>query len=65
MYICLCNPFSDRDVQKYLAENGDTPATVGKVYRACSNGEKPQCCSCIQTLKDIVSSHGQTTREAA
>jgi bacterioferritin-associated ferredoxin len=57
MYICLCNPFSDRDVKDYLKENPEGCATVGKVYRACSSGESPRCCSCIQTLKDLLSDH--------
>ena len=57
MYICLCNPFSDRDVQDYLKENPDCPATAGKVYRACSGGQSPQCCTCLQTLKDMLSEH--------
>lgn len=57
MYICLCNPFSDRDVQDYLAKNKDVPAKVGHVYTACTSGEKPQCCSCLQTLKDVLAEH--------
>ncbi len=55
MYICLCNPFSDKDVKKVLASEKD--ASVSQVYMACSDGEKPQCCSCLQTLKDILSDH--------
>ncbi|MCB9990975.1 MAG: (2Fe-2S)-binding protein [Rhodospirillales bacterium] len=62
MYICLCHPFSDRDVREYLTKNGES-ATVGKVYKACSNGEKPQCCTCIQTLKDMLSDHNDTAAE--
>jgi len=54
MYICLCNPFSDKDVAAYLADNG-ADASVSKVYKACTDGESPQCCSCIQTLKDMLS----------
>lgn len=57
MYICLCNPFSDKDVKAYLKENEGRDATVGKVYTACTSGEKPQCCSCLQTLKQILSDH--------
>lgn len=64
MYICLCHPFSDRDVKKYLEDNAGKPASVSKVYRACTSGERPQCCTCIQTLKDMIASHGEA-REAA
>lgn len=63
MYICLCNPFSDRDVKDYLTQNPDTRASVGKVYRACTSGESPRCCTCIQTLKEMLSDH--TKAEAA
>ncbi len=59
MYICLCNPFNDRDVQEYLKDNPDK-ATVGKVYRACSGGESPRCCSCLQTLKDMLAKPAAT-----
>ena len=54
MYICLCNPFSDRDVKRHLEENNGV-STVSKTYTACSGGEKPQCCSCLQTLKSMLS----------
>ena len=58
MYICMCNPFSDRQVKQYLDEKDDK-ATVGEVYKVCSDGEAPQCCSCIDTLKDIVLEHNR------
>lgn len=56
MYICLCNPFTDKDVQSYL---GACPgkASVSEVYKCCSGGENPNCCSCIATLKTIVRDH--------
>ncbi|GJL85176.1 MAG: hypothetical protein DHS20C02_09510 [Micavibrio sp.] len=56
MYICLCHPFSDKKVQEHL-ENQDGTARVADVYEACSGGEKPNCCSCMETLKDIVKTH--------
>lgn len=57
MYICLCNAIKERDVRKVLEQDTDGKATVSGVYHTCSEGEKPQCCSCIQTLKDIVGDH--------
>lgn len=60
MYVCLCNAFSDKKVAQHLAENqGRT--RVSEVYKACSGGEKPECCSCLQTLKDIVKTHNKNT----
>lgn len=56
MIVCLCNPFSDKKVREHL-DAGGTRASVGEVYSACSDGEKPQCCSCLKTLKEIVRSH--------
>lgn len=59
MYICLCNPFSDRQVREHLEKKSGT-ARVADVYHACSGGEKPNCCSCMKTLKEIVKSHNNT-----
>jgi len=56
MYICLCNPFTDKDVHSFLKDcNGK--ASVSEVYKCCSGGENPNCCACIQNLKDIVRTH--------
>lgn len=59
MFVCLCNPFSDKKVQKHLQGAGG-PARVSDVYTACSGGEKPNCCQCLETLKEIVGSHNET-----
>lgn len=58
MMVCLCHPFSDKQVKKHLDSGGC--GKVSSVYTACSEGQKPNCCSCIQTLKDIVSTHKTT-----
>jgi bacterioferritin-associated ferredoxin len=58
MYVCLCNPFSDKKVQDHLSRK-NAKTTVSELYGACSNGEKPECCSCMQTLKDIVKNHNK------
>jgi hypothetical protein len=34
------------------------------VYRACTDGQKPQCCSCMQTLKDMVKTHNRSITAA-
>ena len=59
MYICLCNPFSVKDVRKHLDEHGKI-ARVTDVYTSCSDGEKPNCCKCLETLKEIVTDHNDT-----
>lgn len=62
MYICLCHPFSDKKVNEHLSNtNGKTK--VSTVYGACSDGNKPECCSCLQSLKDIVKSHNKKHTE--
>lgn len=62
MYICLCHPFSDKKVREHLSTT-QGKATVSNVYGACSNGEKPECCSCLQSLKDMVKTHNRTLAE--
>jgi bacterioferritin-associated ferredoxin len=59
MYVCLCHPFSDKKVKKHLDEKGSR-ANVSETYRACSGGENPNCCQCLETLKDIVKTHNKT-----
>lgn len=61
MYICLCNPFNDKKVREHL-EKTQGRASVSDTYIACSNGEKPQCCSCLETLKDIVHTHNHKNK---
>lgn len=58
MFVCLCHPFSDKKVKAHLDENGRS--TVSKTYSACTGGEKPNCCQCLETLKDIVKDHNKT-----
>jgi bacterioferritin-associated ferredoxin len=60
MYVCMCHPFSDKTVREHLAAKDGT-ARVSEVYSTCTNGEKPRCCSCIETLKEIVAAHNKTT----
>lgn len=58
MMVCLCHPFSDKKVKKYLEDGGCSK--MSSVYSTCSDGNKPQCCSCLETVKDIVKSHKKT-----
>ncbi len=56
MYICICNPFTDKDVKKHLNTHGEK-TTVSKVYSACSGGEKMNCGNCACDLKSMVIHH--------
>lgn len=59
MMLCLCHPFSDKKVKSVLAES-DKKAKVSAVYKTCSGGNAPQCCTCLETLKDMVKTHNKT-----
>lgn len=59
MYICLCNPFSDRDVRDFLSKQ-DSKTSVSQAYRSCSGGEKPCCGNCLPELRDMVRDHNAT-----
>lgn len=58
MYVCLCNPFTDKDVKRVL-DSGAVRKTPGAVYKACSGGVKPCCASCVCTVRDIMDAHDQ------
>ena len=55
MYVCLCNPFPDKDVKKAL-ENPDVRNTPAQVYKACA-GTGPNCGSCMCTVKAMIVDH--------
>jgi len=60
MYICSCNVFTDRDVKGFLCEKGEQRATVAQAYRHCSGGERPNCGSCLPTVRKMVHEHNAT-----
>jgi bacterioferritin-associated ferredoxin len=63
MMVCLCHPFSDKKVRQHLScKSGST--SVSETYGACSGGNKPQCCTCLETVKDMVKAHNRTIAEA-
>ena len=57
MYVCICNAFTDGAIKKLLNERDQERLKPGEVYKACSGGENPRCCKCLQTVKDMVSAH--------
>jgi len=61
MFVCLCHPFSDKTVKQHLDSKGkNCKSSVSETYSVCSGGEKPNCCQCLETLKDIVKTHNKT-----
>lgn len=55
MYVCLCNPFSDKDVKAAL-ENPAVRNTPAQIYKACA-GKGPNCGSCLCFVKDMIVDH--------
>jgi bacterioferritin-associated ferredoxin len=55
MYVCLCNPFTDKDVKTAL-ENPEVRNTPAQVYKACA-GKGPNCGSCLCMVKDMIVDH--------
>lgn len=58
MMVCLCHPFSDKKVKEHLSAQSKG-CTVARTYKACSGGEKPQCCTCLETVKEMVKAHNR------
>ncbi len=60
MYVCLCNPFTDKDLDNVLKDENVRKKT-SDVYQACSGGEKPCCGTCICEVRDRVNKHNEKT----
>jgi bacterioferritin-associated ferredoxin len=60
MYICLCNPFTDKDLDGAL-ENETVMKKTSHVYKACSGGEKPCCGTCICEINDRIKAYNEKT----
>ena len=62
MYVCLCNAFTDRDVNRAI----DTGAhTVGQVYKTLQ--AVPQCGKCKDMIREMITDRHamQSPAEAA
>lgn len=55
MYVCLCNPFTDKDVKAAL-ENPEVRNTPAQIYKSCA-GTGPNCGSCMCMVKDMIVDH--------
>lgn len=60
MYICLCNPFTDKDLDSAL-KNDAVEKKTAQIYKACSGGEKPGCGTCLCEIKDRIDTHNNET----
>lgn len=60
MYICLCNPFTDKDLDGALKDE-NIKKKASHIYRACSGGEKPCCGSCICEIQERLDAHNEKT----
>ena len=52
MYVCMCNGFTERDVQAAITESG--AKDVHGVHQSCC-GEKPQCGKCKKHIQGMLS----------
>lgn len=60
MYVCHCNPFSDKDAQAYLETKAGQKVRLRELYQACTGGARPPCgIACIPRLKEIVQNHNR------
>lgn len=58
MYICNCNPFTDKDLESAMKDDSVQKKT-SHVYKACSGGEKPCCGTCICEIRDRIDAHNE------
>lgn len=56
MYVCICNPFTDKTVKTHL-QSCSGKVKVSDTYTACSGGEKMNCGTCACELKKMVDTH--------
>lgn len=59
MYICSCNPFTDKDVRRVL-EDEKVKNSKAQVYKAASGGQVPCCGSCMCVVNDMIVDHNAT-----
>lgn len=58
MYICMCNPFTDKDLDGAL-ENDAVEKKASAIYKACTGGEQPCCGTCICEIRSRINTHNQ------
>ena len=56
MYICMCNPFTDKDLNNALNDE-KVRNKAASLYKTCSGGEKPNCGNCICEINERIDAH--------
>lgn len=60
MYVCHCNPFSEKDAQTYLESKAGQTVTLRDIYKGCTGGAKPPCgIACIPRLTAMLEKHNR------
>lgn len=63
MYVCTCNPFSDKAVKACFdtAAKKGARVTVSEVYKACTDGKtiNESCHACAPMLADMTKDHNR------
>jgi len=63
MYVCTCNPFSDKTVKTAFdqAAAKSERVTLSQIYRQCSSGQEinGNCHACAPMLADMVRDHNR------
>lgn len=56
MYICSCNPFTDKDLDSALKDD-KVLKKASHVYKACSGGQKPCCGTCLCEIRSRIDAY--------
>ena len=60
MYVCLCNPFTEKDLETAL-EDDQVQNKASHLYKACTGGEKPCCGTCVCEIRDRIDAYNEKT----
>lgn len=60
MYVCVCSPFTERQVRWALDQGADS---VGEVFDAL--GHEVQCGKCVPTIRAMIREHRRILAESA
>lgn len=52
MYVCICNPMTDKQVKQVLGQGVNSAAGVFRHF-----GHKVQCGKCVPYVRDMVDAH--------
>ncbi len=64
MFICICNAISDKKLLKELQRMDHAPEAE-ELYARASGGVQPACCTCLDTIRDMIDDYCPALPEAA